>query len=149
VTMNDHTQTLSASTHRGHNTLPQTHADADARGAAWANAWNTRDIDAVLAHFDENVTFRSSIAADLMGHGTINGKSELRAYWVKALAGISSLHFTVERVLWDAELRELAVMYVAGLGDKRRHACERMRLDERGVVVEADALYGAPVEALG
>lgn len=147
--MTDTTDTYLAGQYHagGVNELPRTHADADARGAAWAQAWNNRDIEAVLAHFDENVTFRSPIAADIIGRGTINGKAELRAYWVKALAGISSLHFTVERVLWDAELRELAVMYVAALGDKKRHACERMQLDDRGVVVEADALYGAPVDA--
>jgi len=147
--MTDTTNTHGAGTYHagGTNELPRTHADANERGAAWARAWNNRDIDAVLAHFDEDVTFRSSIAVDVIGRGTINGKAELRAYWVKALAGISSLHFTVERVLWDADLQELAVMYIAALGDKRRHACERMRLDDRGVVVEADALYGAPVDA--
>lgn len=127
--------------------LPLTHADAADRGAAWARAWNNRDIDAVLAHFDENITFRSPIAADLVGRSALKGKAELRAYWEKALAGISTLHFTVERVLWDAELSELAVLYVATLDTRRRHACERMRLDDRGMVIEADALYGAPVDA--
>jgi hypothetical protein len=57
------------------------------------------------------------------------------------------LHFTVDRVLWDAEQRELAVVYTATLGDKRRRACERMTLNDRGMVVEAEALYGTPLDA--
>ena len=125
--------------------LPRTHSDAEDRGAAWARNWNNRDVDAVLAHFDDDIVFRSSIAADVVGRGTLKGKAELRAYWVKALARITVLQFTVDRVLWDPDLRELAVLYVAALDGKRRRALERMRLNDQGMVIEADALYGAPL----
>lgn len=128
--------------------LPRTHTDAEQRGAAWARNWNNRDVEAVLAHFDDDIVFRSSIAADIVGRGTLNGKSELRAYWVKALARISSLQFSVDRVLWDPDLRELAVLYVAALDGKKRRALERMRLNDQGMVIEADALYGAPLDDL-
>ena len=129
------------------NDLPRTPADARHRGLVWADAWNRRDVDAVLDHFDEQVTFRSPMAVDVVGRGTLQGKSALRDYWMRALARVPVLHFTVDRVLWDAEQRELAVVYTAALGDKRRRACERMTLNDRGMVVEAEALYGTPLDA--
>lgn len=127
--------------------MPTTHADAQARGAAWARAWNARDLDAVLAHFAEDVTFLSPIAADLLGTPELRGARALRAYWEQALGRIRHLHFAVERVLWDAEARELAVMYVAELDARRVRACERLRLNAAGEVVFAEALYGAPATA--
>ncbi|MFL5250509.1 MAG: hypothetical protein ACJ79V_22005, partial [Myxococcales bacterium] len=73
----------------------------------------------------------------------------LRAYWERALARIQHLHFTVERVLWDDEARELMVLYVAELNERRMRACERMKLDAEGRVTFAEALYGASLTAPG
>jgi ketosteroid isomerase-like protein len=120
-----------------------THDEARARGAEWARAWNARDIDAVLAHFADDVTFMSPVAADVVGTPELRGKEALRAYWERALARIGHLHFTVERVLWDDEAQELVVFYLAELDERRMRACERMKLDDEGRVVFAEALYGA------
>lgn len=120
-----------------------THDEARARGAAWARAWNARDIEAVLAHFTDDVTFLSPLAADVVGTPELRGKPALRAYWQQALARIARLHFTVERVLWDAEAQELVVLYLAELDERRMRACERMKLDTEGRVIFAEALYGA------
>ena len=120
-----------------------THDEARARGAEWARAWNARDIEAVLAHFVDDVTFLSPVAADVVGTPELRGKAALRAYWERALSGIQRLHFTVERVLWDPEAQELVVLYLAELDDRRMRACERMKLDAEGRVTFAEALYGA------
>jgi ketosteroid isomerase-like protein len=117
--------------------------DARARGAEWAKAWNARDIDTVLAHFTDDVTFLSPIAAEVVGTPELRGKTALRAYWKQGLAGIRRLHFTVERVLWDSEAQELVVLYLAELDERRVRACERMKLDADGRVTFAEALYGA------
>lgn len=53
------------------------------------------------------------------------------------------MHFTVERVLWDGEAKELVVLYLAELDERRMRACERMKLDDDGQVIFAEALYGA------
>ena len=122
-----------------------THAEAQERGAAWARAWNARDLESVLSHFREDVTFLSPIAADVAGSPELRGKAALRAYWQKALARIGHLHFAFERALWDGDARELAVMYTAELDARRIRACERMRLDADGNTEFAEALYGSPV----
>ena len=124
--------------------------DAEAaarRGRAWASAWNARDLDAVLAHFRDDVTFHSPFAATMLGTPVLRGKEELRRYWEQALERIEHLRFSVERVLWDPAARELAILYVAELDQRRTRACERLRLDEHGQAVEGEALYGAPVDA--
>jgi steroid delta-isomerase len=123
--------------------MTMTHDEARSRGAEWARAWNARDIEAVLSHFTDDVTFLSPVAADVVGTAELRGKPALRAYWERALARITRLHFTVERVLWDAEAQELVVLYLAELDDRRMRACERMKLDPEGRVIFAEALYGA------
>ena len=123
--------------------MTMTHNEARARGAEWARAWNARDIEAVLAHFTDDVTFLSPLAADVVGTPELRGKPALRAYWQQALARIARRHFTVERVLWDAEAQELVVLYLAELDERRMRACERMKLDTEGRVIFAEALYGA------
>ena len=123
------------------------HDDARARGAEWARAWTTRDSEAVLAHFTDDVTFLSPVAADVVGTPELRGKPALREYWERALARIRHLHFAVERVLWDADVGELVVLYVAELDERRMRACERMKLDAEGRVTFAEALYGASLAA--
>ncbi len=62
----------------------------------WAASWNAHDVDAVLSHFTEDVTFRSPVAAQLLGgDGIIRGKAALRAYWAEGLRRIPDLRFEV------------------------------------------------------
>ncbi|MPY30047.1 nuclear transport factor 2 family protein [Streptomyces adustus] len=61
---------------------------------SWLTAWNAHDVDAVLAHFTDGVTFRSPVAAQLLGgDGVIRGKVALRAYWQEGLRRIPDLRF--------------------------------------------------------
>jgi len=128
-----------------HTTLPLSPADADRRAHQWADSWNARDVESILAHFRDDVVFRSPIAVQMLGTPALQGKDALRAYWEEALRRIGHLHFRVERALWDPAQRELAVLYVAELDERRTRAIERLSLDADGKVAEADALYGAPV----
>jgi RimJ/RimL family protein N-acetyltransferase len=60
----------------------------------WLAAWNAHDVEAVLAHFTEDVEFTSPVAARVMGgDGVVRGKAALRDYWVTALSGLPDLHF--------------------------------------------------------
>ncbi|MEV0401160.1 nuclear transport factor 2 family protein [Actinoallomurus sp. NPDC050550] len=62
----------------------------------WVAAWNAHDLDALLAHFAQHVTFRSPVAAQLIGgDGIIRGKAALRAYWMEGLRRIPDLRFEV------------------------------------------------------
>ncbi|NBH04904.1 nuclear transport factor 2 family protein [Amycolatopsis sp. SID8362] len=64
---------------------------------SWVRAWNAHDLDAVLAHFAEQVTFRSPVAAQLLdgSDGVLRGKAALRAYWAEGLRRIPDLRFEV------------------------------------------------------
>lgn len=70
---------------------PQTFA------AAWVRAWNAHDVEAVLAHFHDDVLFTSPVAARVLPQtgGVVRGKEALREYWSTALSGMPDLHFEV------------------------------------------------------
>jgi len=61
----------------------------------WIEAWNSHDLDKIMAHYAEDFEMSSPVIRQLMNidSGTIKGKIEVRAYWEKALAKIPDLHF--------------------------------------------------------
>jgi ketosteroid isomerase-like protein len=63
----------------------------------WVRAWNAHDVEAVLAHFHDDVVFSSPVASRLLPEtgGVVRGKAALRDYWVTALAQLPGLHFEV------------------------------------------------------
>ncbi|SBV01101.1 Ketosteroid isomerase homolog [Streptomyces sp. DpondAA-D4] len=65
--------------------------------ARWQDDWNSHDLDRVLAHYAEDVTFSSPMIARLTGDeaGTLHGKAALRAYWSTGLEKIPDLEFEV------------------------------------------------------
>ena len=68
---------------------------------SWIAAWNRRDIEAVLAHYSEDVQFVSPVARNLIGRSILRSKKELEEYWHTALARISSLEFKLDHAAWD------------------------------------------------
>jgi len=115
----------------------------DAWAADWAAAWNRRDIEAVLAHFHDDVVFTSPTALVVTGNAVVRGKSALRAYWATALSRIGSLHFSVDRVLWDAVSRELAIVYTSRVDGIGKHISENLVFDPHGKVVSAEVFHGS------
>jgi ketosteroid isomerase-like protein len=67
---------------------------------SWIAAWNARDVEAVLAHFAEDVVFTSPTAVEFApgSHGIVRGKSRLRRYWTAALAQKPDLRHTLDGV---------------------------------------------------
>ncbi|MBF0282849.1 MAG: nuclear transport factor 2 family protein [Magnetococcales bacterium] len=109
----------------------------------WIDAWNRRDVEAVLSWFAENVTFTSPKATVETGSPTVHGKAALRTYWLKALEGVESLEFILDSVSYDAERRTLVILYTASRDDRMVRACEISRFDAHGQVTFGEALYGA------
>jgi len=119
-----------------------TSAEARAFAADWAEGWNDRNIELVLAHFRKEVEFTSPTALSVMGVPTVRGKGSLREYWTKALTRISSLRFTVDRVVWDPDHRELAIIYTSEIDGKARRVSENLRFDAEGKIVAAEVFHG-------
>jgi hypothetical protein len=63
----------------------------------WLAAWNSRDVEAVLDHFHDDVVFSSPVAARVVpeSKGVVRGKAALRAYWKAALQTMPALHFEI------------------------------------------------------
>ena len=89
-----------------------------------------------MAHYHDDIVFRSAKAHALVGQGTLHGKAELRAYWAKALVKQPDLKFTVIDVFAGHEM--LVLTY-------RNHnnvlAAETLRFAADGLVVEAAACH--------
>ena len=119
-----------------------TRDEAAAFAAEWAAAWNDRNIEGVLAHFDEKIVFTSPTALAVVGVATVRGKEALRSYWAKALERITSLKFTVHRVSWDPETRELAIIYISDIDGRAKRVSENLRFGPGGLIVAAEVFHG-------
>jgi ketosteroid isomerase-like protein len=108
----------------------------------WIEAWNRRDVEAVLEHFEEDVVFSSPRASQVVGMATVHGKSALREYWRTSLRRIASMHFTLQRVIWDPESSELSIVYDREVNSQRDRASEVLQFDESSRVVRGEAFYG-------
>jgi len=71
--------------------------DAATFAQQWVRAWNDHDVEAVLAHFHDDVVFSSPVAARVLPEtaGVVRGKDALRHYWTTALRMLPDLHFEV------------------------------------------------------
>jgi hypothetical protein len=110
--------------------------------ARWAEAWNRRDLDAVLAHFHPDVVFISPTALAIVGTPIVRATQALRAYWTEALGRISSLQFTIDRVVWDPVRRELAIIYTSTINGGTKRVSENLTFNENGKVVAAEVFHG-------
>lgn len=121
-----------------------TRDDALKFAANWIEAWNNRDIERVLATFDDAVEFASPRALVTVGSPVVHGKQELRSYWQAALAKIPSLRFVLERALWDPVSSELAIVYISDVNGDQRCVSENFRFGPNGNVIGVDVFYGVP-----
>jgi hypothetical protein len=119
-----------------------TREDGEAFARRWADAWNARAVERVLEHFHQNVVFTSPTALAIVGSPTVRGKEALRAYWAAGLGRIGSLHFNVDRVLWDPVRRELGIIYTSEIDDSTRRVSENLTFDESGQIVSAEVFHG-------
>lgn len=107
----------------------------------WLDAWNRHDLEAVLAHYADDVEFTSPFAVELAGRadGTLHGIGELREYFGRALAAFPELRFDGLRVALGVSSITLCYRSVRGLD-----AAETMFLDGDGKVVRVLAHYAGP-----
>ena len=108
----------------------------------WIADWNARDLDAVLAHFQDDVVFTSPRALALLGVATVRGKVALRAYWERSLASIAMLRFALVRIAWDPALSELTIFYDREVDGRRDRAAEALCFAPSGRVGRGEVFHG-------
>lgn len=110
--------------------------DFDAFAKAWEAAWNSHDLDRILAHYSDDVVFRSHKAVRLVGSGELRGKAALRDYWRRALIAQPDLSFVVVNVLHGHGM--LVITYQ---NHRDVLAAETLRFGPDSLVVEASACH--------
>lgn len=87
------------------------HAEAQRFAEEWAVAWNSHDLDRIMAYYADDVVFRSPLAAQIIdgSDGVVRGAEALRAYWAEGLRRNPGLRFDVTAVY--AGLDSIVITY--------------------------------------
>ncbi len=105
-------------------------------GKDWIAAWNSRDLERVLALYAEDAEMTSDKipVLGLDPTGTLRGKDRLRQYWTIALQRLPDLHFDLIDVFVSPD--SLVVFYQNEHGSR---ICEYLRLDAAGKIRQGSA----------
>ena len=105
---------------------------------AWIDAWNSHDLDSILAHYSDDFVFSSPRIVELMSEptGTLAGKHAVRRYWAKALSQAPELRFELHTVLCGID--SVVLYYKNSRGCL---AAERFEFNEGGLVGRSAAHY--------
>jgi SnoaL-like domain len=103
----------------------------------WVAAWNSHDLERILAHYDDDFEMSSPIITTLVGEpsGSLRGKTAVGAYWAKALQSIPNLRFELLTAL--AGVNSVTVYYRGHRG----LSAEVLHFGPSGKVREAFAHY--------
>ena len=105
-------------------------------GQVWIEAWNSRDLERILALYDDAAEMSSPgiVRLGLSPDGRLQGKDKLRAYWSRVLSNLPNLHFDLLDVFVSPD--SAVVRYV---NDRGQTVCEYLRLNAGGKIVQASA----------
>ena len=103
----------------------------------WVEAWNSHDLERILAHYSDDFTMSSPRIAVVAQEpsGVLHGKPAIARYWAKALAQLPDLHFRLLDTFVGAD--SVALHYEGARGP----AVEVFFFDEAGLVCRAAAHY--------
>lgn len=104
----------------------------------WIEAWNSHDIDQILSHYSNEIVFTSPFIVKLLGDnsGIIQGKANLRSYFIKGLEAYPNLKFELYRVLTGVDSITLYYKTV-----NEMFAAEVMHIDSEGKIAKVIAHY--------
>lgn len=82
----------------------------------WIEAWNSHDLDRILAHYTDDFEMSSPLIVSLMSvpSGTLKGKQAIRAYWSKGLERRPGLKFQLHKTTYGVD--SIALHYSAETG---------------------------------
>lgn len=112
----------------------------------WVAAGSRSDVDAVAVHFADDVVFVSPPAATVTGNAEVCVKSELRAYWTKALAlRPAPPQFLFDSFIGDEQNRVLLILYLSTEPARKVRKCELMYFRPDGLIRRGEAFAGAVI----
>ena len=103
----------------------------------WVKAWNSHDLDKIMAHYADDFEMNSPIIKQIMNEptGKLKGKEKIRAYWEKALKMNPTLHFEI--IKYYSGTNSVVIQYKGHRG----LSAEVLFFDEEGKVKSAYAHY--------
>ena len=116
--------------------LPHDAADLTALGREWISAWNSHDLERVLAMYAEDSEMTSDRIPPLgfAASGTLRGKDSLRAYWGLALQRLTGLRFELIDIFVSPD--SVIVLYQ---NDRGVRICEYLRVNDEGRIRQGSA----------
>lgn len=117
------------------------HAEQFAK--SWTEAWNNRDLDALMDHYSETVVFHSPFIKLLneSEQTTIHGRSALREYFQRGMEAYPHMRFQLHRTGLGAGSITLNYISVNGMLANETHV-----LDADSKAVEVRCHYSEAVE---
>jgi hypothetical protein len=108
-------------------------------GEDWVNAWNSHDLEKILAHYDDEVELTSPIALKLLnnGDGVVRGKAALRAYFLIGIQAYPDLRFDLLNVFWRVE----TIVLYYGNNVRGNKSAEVMQITPAGKIRRVWANY--------
>ena len=106
--------------------------------AEWIQAWNSRDLDAIMSHYADDVVLTSPAAAKLLNDpmGLVQGHESVRDYFRRGLEAFPQLKFSLIEVFWGVSSIVLCFQNQRGT-----HTAEFMEFNEDGKVMQVVANY--------
>lgn len=104
----------------------------------WVKAWNDHDLEAILAHYADDVVFHSPRIRMVTGRDidSVTGKTALRSYWGAALEQARDLYFEIDQVLTGSDA--LTILYT---NHRQQTVAETFVIGAAGKVVRSIAAY--------
>ena len=114
-----------------------TQAYAQSKAQNWVDAWNRRDLDAVMTHYADDVSVCSPLVKRRLqkSDGWLHGKSALRDYFAIGM-GNPDLHFTLQSVLLGVQ--SMSMVYARENGIQ---VVDTMELSADGLTTRRVACY--------
>jgi hypothetical protein len=104
----------------------------------WVQSWNDHDLDAILAHYAENVVLHSPRIRLVTGRDvdSLAGADEVRAYWSAAMGKLRDLFFEIDQVLVGSDA--LTIIYT---NERSQSVAETFVFNPHGLVTQSIATY--------
>lgn len=112
--------------------------NANRFGDHWVKAWNSHDLDRIMAHYSTDIVLVSPAAAKILKDpsGVVRGNEALRGYFRRGLEAYPNLTFQLIDVLWGVS--SIVLYYV---NQRRTQTAEFMDIDAAMKITRVVANY--------